>query len=228
MAITIPTDGYCETTDVDILFAQKTLSATTKPTATQAETMITWWYHEINAMLKRVGYVVPMTTIASQLTAGSQLQVNAAAAVNAVLIELKDSGGSLTGAVLEGDLFLFAGDTQYYAAMGSADVGNDNLVTIEVSPTLRSAKAAGINVTHSANLQAANVLKRLNALCVAAEVERSTFSAAVNEESESNLVLEEQKDALWEGIESGRITLQGALRYKTVTPPGAARVERRG
>jgi hypothetical protein len=227
MAITIPVDGYCELTDVNSLAPQRTISSTTKPDDTQAEEMIRWWYAEINMMLARAGYITPMTNIATQLLAGGTIQVSEAVVVDDYLVELKDSTGVLAGRVIKGDLFLFSGDTMYYTVANTVDAV-DNLVTVELVPKLRIALTVGLTAAHTPNLAAARHLKRLNALCVAAEAERATFSVATNEESESNIVFEDQKTDLWNAISSGRLTLIGAQRSRKVSPPGSARIERRG
>lgn len=70
------------------------------------------------------------------LTPGAATQTNAEYAVGITSVVLKDSGGSLTGTLVKGDLLKFAGHTQSYVvtALATADA---NLITATLDPALK-------------------------------------------------------------------------------------------
>ena len=61
MAIAIPTDAYCDLADLRAALPQRTFSATSVPTDAQAETHIKDVAEEINAVVGRVGYAIPVS-----------------------------------------------------------------------------------------------------------------------------------------------------------------------
>ena len=229
MSVTVPKDSYAEVSDVEARMQSRvTFSTSTVPTLAQVEAYLTDTFHEINAMLRRAGYFVPMTVNGNQLNIGTQLQLNAAIQVDDTEIPLKDSGGSLTGAIVEGDIFEIVGDNQDYVAIEGESAGSDNLVAVAITPPIRVAAAASVNVTHTPNLQAINVLSSLHAYMAAAYAERALSTAGGDEESDNAKALQDQSDRRWKGIESGAMPLIGARKSHKRTPPGAVRLERRG
>lgn len=228
--ITVPANSYAEVSDVEaVVQSTVTFSATTVPTLTQVQNQLIATYHEINNMLRRAGFFVPVVIAGSQLSVGSQLQLNAAIALDDVDIELKDSGGVMRGEVMESDLFLITGDSQYYAAITGVEVGSDNLVTVSISPPIRRAAAAGTVVAHTASANAAQVLKNLHAYMVAAWAEkRYVMASGGKDESGAAKDLQKEADKRWAAIELGKTRLIGAKKSPKRTPPGSARLVRRG
>jgi len=228
MAITIPLDSYCAMSDVQALMQQQTIAASnSKPTVAQVELWITMYFHRINGMLRRAGYHVPMVTTRPQMIVGTALQLNSAHLATDDALDLKDSGGSLSGSVMEGDAFVIAGDSQVYVATDRA-LTSSNLVTVYISPTLRAAAAESAVVTYSPLYTAREVLKQLNALPAASLALRAVFSSGSNKD---NVLAGEYKvmfEDLYNQIRKGEMYLAGARRSGTITPTGAARLERRG
>lgn len=104
-----------------------------------------WWMNQS----------IPSHTVGTY-AAGTALQLNANVAVGATTCVFKDSGGSLTGTIAEGDIFTIAGDTQQYVSNGTYTAAS-NLITItSFSPAAGTATSAGDAVTvvgsHVANL----------------------------------------------------------------------------
>jgi hypothetical protein len=227
MAITIPLDSYCAVTDVSALTQQQTISSGSKPTEAQVETWITMYFHRINGMLRRAGYHVPMVTTRQQLIVGTQLQLNKAHNATDDALNMKDSGGSLTGSVMEGDAFTIAGDSQIYVATDRA-LSSSNLITVYISPTLRKAAAEDANVTYTPLYTAKEILKQLNSLPVAALVMQAVFSSGSNKSNVLAGEYREMYDDLYKKIRSGETYLAGARRSRTTAPIGSARMERRG
>jgi hypothetical protein len=62
VSITIPTDAYCQLSDLTRYLPQRTFSATSKPTSTDAESLIKEVAAEINAVLSGLGITTPVTT----------------------------------------------------------------------------------------------------------------------------------------------------------------------
>lgn len=99
------------------------------------------------------------------LTPGTALQLNAEVAAGASSLVLKDSGGSLTGTVLTGDLLAITGATQTYVATADATAAS-NLCTVSISPVAAATYAASTAVTHVAG-HVANVAMHRNAFALA-------------------------------------------------------------
>jgi hypothetical protein len=82
-------------------------------------------------------------------TAGTALQLNAEVAAGATSLVLKDSGGSLTGTVVEGDLLEIGG---YQYVSNATYTAASNLITVSsFSPAAGTTHAANTAVTHKAD-----------------------------------------------------------------------------
>lgn len=60
MSITIPTDAYCDLTDVKGRLPHITISSGTNPTETEAEELIKDIANEMNGLIGKNGYTVPI------------------------------------------------------------------------------------------------------------------------------------------------------------------------
>ena len=77
MAIDLGVDGYCEASDVQARFGQRTFSTDTKPTTAQVEGFITQGFGIINGTLKAAGYSVPVDVDTYDESAGILKVMNA-------------------------------------------------------------------------------------------------------------------------------------------------------
>jgi len=84
------------------------------------------------------------------LAAGTALQLNAEVAAGAATLVLKDSGGSLTGTMTQGDLFTIAGHAQQYTVSALA-TASGNLCTVTFTPVAATTYAISSAVTHIAS-----------------------------------------------------------------------------
>lgn len=104
---------------------------------------------------------------AGALTAGGTIQLNAAAAKGATTLVLKDSTGSLTGDLHEGDTLVIAGNSQRYAVTADATAAT-NLVTVNITPGLAVAYAEDDAVTvDQTTTEAENLMFHRNAIALA-------------------------------------------------------------
>ncbi|MFH2076324.1 MAG: P22 phage major capsid protein family protein [Pseudomonadota bacterium] len=81
------------------------------------------------------------------LAAGTALQLNAEVAAGATTAVFKDSGGTLTGTMTEGDLFTIAGHAQQYTCSALATAAA-NLVTVTFTPAAATTYTISSVVTH--------------------------------------------------------------------------------
>lgn len=94
------------------------------------------------ALPETFGYIEVGTGTKGNLTAGTALQLNANAAKGATSVQLKDSGGVLTGSVIAGDYLLFSADDEPYEIASNAAAAG-NLITVALVNPLETAKVAG-------------------------------------------------------------------------------------
>lgn len=65
MSITVPSEAYCQLSDLTRYLPQRTYGATSKPTSTDAESLIKEVAAEINAVLAGLGIGTPVSTAAA-------------------------------------------------------------------------------------------------------------------------------------------------------------------
>jgi len=227
MAITIPANGYCAVSDVEaFVHDPAAFSVGTVPTLAQVESWITLYYSRMNAILRRLGYVTPMVMVGTQMAVTGSLVTNVLHSIGTQILRL--AATSFSGRYSVGDLFLIAGDTQYYVCTAGVEADAVTTVDVEVSPGLLTAPAAGVAVTHTPSTNAADVLKELNALIVAGRVESQLASAGGDEASALGQSLMDEADKRWDEFRKGQIDIQGARRSGSTTPIGVVRLEVRG
>jgi len=227
MAITIPVTGYCVIADVEAkLQHPKDLTSSTTPTEAQAEAWITEVFDEINAMLSRAGYHVPMTITRAQYNSTGTLVSSVAQLAGDQEFTL--TATTLTGSITRGTTLTFDGDSQVYTVIETAEIGDGDLVDLAIVPPLRKAVAASATVTITQRLIAAEILKGLNSDKVAGLCESTLTMAGGDGENANATVLMERFKEKMESIEGGRLTLVGALRDHQRSPIGHVRLEQRG
>ena len=226
MAITIPLNGYCAVTDVEaMLHNPSAITATSVPTTTQVEAWIEEEYHDINGMLRKAGYLTPMTAVAASFASTGTLRLYQAHLMGDD--ELVLTATTLAGQINPGDLFLLGG--QYYAAQEQVVLGSgDSTLSVSVSPRLRADAVVDTAVTYGAELQAAKLLLRLNAGKVAARAEGVLATAGADEPNAIADSMIARTQGWWDDIATGRVRLLGAARSLTRSGPGMVRLQRRG
>lgn len=228
MAIVIPRNGYCAVSDVEgFIHNPATFDATSVPKLTQVESWITFYYNRLNSILYRAGYVTPVVTTGSLLAVSGTLQTRSAHQVHDTILKL--SATSISGRVSPGDLFLISGDSQYYVAMsGMRAPQGATQIDIEIDPPTLEAYTAGTTVQHFPTTNAAENLKELNALMVAARVATQQPSDGGDEENDFGKNLTEEANEKLDMLKNGQMPLVGAKKRRRATPPGAVRTEVRG
>ena len=227
MALTLYVDSYCVETDVERLMKQRSISASSLLTTDDLEVLIKRRFQQINSRLAKAGYIVPITQGITTLTIGSQLQANAAYAVDANVVTFKDSGGSLTGKVNRGDTVVFASDSQVYVITDSEIWATGTLITVSFQPGLRVAVTEDQNVTYTSIANAKDTLLNLNALGAAVDALRSMAQSANADPPASYTMLRDEYMETLEAIGDGTTPLLGAPKNDDVAPPGTVRIGRR-
>jgi len=104
---------------------------------------------------------------AGSLSIGTAAQVNATVAAGETQLVVKDSSGSLTGDVNEGDTFIIAGNSQRYVITADASASG-NLLTINFTPALAAEAAEDDGITFDQTTTVAeNLMFHRNAFALA-------------------------------------------------------------
>ena len=227
MALTLYVDSYCAEADVERLMKQRNIGASTVFTSTDLETVVKRRFQQINSRLAKAGYVVPVTQGIATLTAGATLQANAAYSIDANVVTLKDSGGSLTGKVVRGDTVVFNSHSQVYVVGDMEIFTGSNLITFTIIPGLVAAVAESEAVTHTSIANAKDTLLNLNALGAAVDAIRSMAQGANADPPASYTMLRDEYNEILEALGDGTTPLLGIAKHEDVAPPGTVRIGRR-
>ena len=227
MALVQWVDSYCTVADVQRKMKLRNIGDASTVTTLDVEYFVKFRFSEINAALDRAGYLTPVTQGVDTLEIGTQLQVNAAIAVDGTSVVLKDSGGSLTGYAKSGDTLIFTGDSQVYVVT-ARNTASGNLLLVGFRPQLIQALTEDQVVTWAAVDNAQDTLIELNAIGAAADALDSGFSAGGATKAPQAEALSKRFEMLLEKIEKGNIVLIGAERREATSVSGTMRVGRRG
>lgn len=228
MTISLGLDGYCQLADVQRLLKQRTISASSVPSSDDVEDFIKLVFAEINPVLARRGYRVPVVDQGNHLIIGGAgtLKVDTAALQSGEWVILTPTTGSLAGFVRKGDAVKFAGHTQAYVAIDEDEARDDDTVTFYNSPILVEDVAADEAVTYHPQDSASEFLRQLNALGAAAIAEASVYSTGATGPSQQSSLLEARYKRLLDSLEKGRRSLLGAYVDTSANRAGVVRVVR--
>jgi len=125
-------------------------------------------------------------------------------------ISLKASSGSLTGTVRRGDFFTVSGDNQRYMATRDDIVNSDGQIVVAIEPWIEVETAAGTAVTYTAAVDAAKMLKGLNATMTAIRVQRAAYSSSGTSSEELVQPLMSERDRIITGLQGGLYDIPSA------------------
>ena len=208
MAITLSTTGYCEATDVGAMVQQFTIDTNSDPSTAETEAWISEDFGEINAILRAAGYAAPVAQAGGSL--GGTVLLKDKANLMDSIISLKASSGSLTGTVRRGDFFVISGDGQRYMATRDDIVNSDGQIVVAIEPWIEVETAADTAVTYTAAVDAAKLLKGLNATMTAIRVQRAAYSSSGTSVDELVQPLIVERDRIIAGLQGGSYDIPSA------------------
>ena len=218
MAITLSTTGYCEAADVAAMVQQFTIDANSDPSTAETEAWISEDFGEINAVLRAAGYAAPVAQAGGSL-GGTVLLKETASLMNSIL-SLKASSGSLTGTVRRGDFFTISGDGQRYMAVRDDIVNTDGEIVVAIEPWVEVEAAANTAVTYTAAVDAAKLLKGLNAIMTAIRVQRAAYSSSGTSVEDLIQPLINERDRIMSNLQGGAYDIPSAA-IETVAGGGS-------
>jgi len=125
-------------------------------------------------------------------------------------LSLKASSGSLTGTVRRGDFFTISGDNQRYMATRDDIVNSDGEIVVAIEPWVEVETAASTAVTYTAAVDAAKMLKGLNATMTAIRVQRAAYSSSGTSVDELVQPLMSERDRIIAGLQGGLYDIPSA------------------
>ena len=190
------------------MIQQFVIDTNSDPSTAETEARIAEDVGESNASLRAAGYAAPVPQAGGSL-GGTVLLKDKAGLMNST-ISLKASSGSLTGTVRRGDFFTVSGDNQRYMATRDDIVNSDGQIVVAIEPWIEVETAAGTAVTYTAAVDAAKMLKGLNATMTAIRVQRAAYSSSGTSSEELVQPLMSERDRIITGLQGGLYDIPSA------------------